>query len=89
MARTVSDDPPGPLHALWKESAEEMRGREETLLREALEAENWYLRGAARRLGVQCSTLQHVLATRHPELDASRMRHPVGPPVRDRAAKAA
>jgi transcriptional regulator of acetoin/glycerol metabolism len=71
-----------PLRDLWKICAEEMREREEKMLLDAFEAEDWRMCGAAKRLGIGPSTLQWVLKTRHPAIERSRKRHPVGRPAR-------
>lgn len=51
---------------------EKHKADEAKLLRRALVAEQWSLRGAARRLGVAVSTLQYMLETHHSALEAER-----------------
>ena len=58
------------LAGLWTEH----EAAERECVRAALVARGWSLRGAARALGVQVSTLQRVLA-RHPEVEAERQRN--------------
>lgn len=59
---------------------DETHAREAALIVEAFEACDWYLTRAAAYLGISLSTLQYMLANRHPEIDATRPRHRSGNP---------